>query len=225
MDWLIDGGTDSDRLNDMSDGAFFGEHNDRESSTDNILSSDLDNSRAYNQKRAGRRDSYKERRSKDNIKRNRDRDHKRDSVKTKRKDVPSYEDSSFKHILGSDDFPESGVCSARGVTEVEQYERLSRTHSDPRLRDLRREEYPRRSNSSKTRSFGRVEDETAYYYSSSSSVKSDIKSPEQRDYSNNHSSDSHKQSVFPSNTSSYHGSEEKVSCFLCIFFIDSQMLT
>lgn len=204
MDWLIDGGTDSDRVNDVSDGAFHGENHDFESSTD-MLSSDMD-TRAANQKHTSRRDSYKERRSKDNVRRT--KEYRRESLKIKHKDVPSYEENSYRHKHKSNDSTYRTLYPARGVSDVSQYEGLSRTHSDPRLRDLRREHH-KRSNSDKMRSISKVDDELAYY-SSSSSVVSDVRSPELKDYSTNHSSGSHRHTLSPSSISPYQGREEKV---------------
>ena len=193
----------------MSDGAIYGESAERESSTDNWASSDLD-SKANNQKRSSSRDSYKGRRFRDNVNKARGRDSRQATIKSKSKDVPLYDESSFKHRLQADVSPDKGVFPTRAIKDIRRYEGISRTQSDPRLRDLCREEFHRRSNSDKNGLLSRVDSEKTFYHSSSSSVISDKKSPGQSDYPSSHPFGSHRYHPSPSNTSSYQVSEGKV---------------
>ena len=202
-DWMIDGGTDSDHINDISDGALY--IDSVESSTDNWISSDVD-SKANNQKRLKGRDSHRERRLRDNVKRN--RDSRRESFKTRSKDVPSHDESSLRQRLHGDVSPDKErIFQMRAISDIKRYEGLSRTQSDPRLRDLCREETHKRSNSSKNSSISRIDSDRCYY-SSSSSVVSEKRSEGLSDYSSSKPNSS--QRHHPSNTSSYQGSEGQV---------------
>ena len=174
-------------------------------------------------------------------------------MRGKRKDVPFYDESSQRHRIKSAESADRTVYQARAVEEMRQFKGMPRTRSDPRLRDLRREEYHKRSHSDKWSSVGKIDDmacdvgrpirkldDTGYnyrahsltkhvddksasnastinkvgdemvYYSSSSSVVSDVRSTELRDYTSNHSSYSRRHVLSPSNPSPYQGVDEKV---------------
>ena len=166
--------------------------------------------------------------------------------------MPLLEESSHRHRIKSAESTDKTVCQARGVEDVRRYDGMTRTRSDPRLRDLRREEYHKRSYSDKWSSLGniddmrvdvrrsirnlddaeshsarsfskRIDDKTANkthtastkddevaYYSSSSSVLSDVRSPELRDYSSNHYSSSRRRVLSPSSLSPCQGVDDKV---------------
>ena len=179
-------------------------------------------------------------------------------MRSKRQDVPFEEESSQRlRIKSAETSIDRTVHLARDLDETRRCDGIARTRSDPRLRDLRREEYHKRSNSDKWSSVGKIDDMTydpgrpiksldgkdynyrarplskhldnktdsnastiskvdddMAYYSSSSSVISDVRSSELRDYSSNHSSYPRRHILPPSSISPYQGVDEKVGSIL-----------